>query len=60
MSGKVVILNGKRFVVGTSKVKPTKIRQNKNVKKKECKRDYKRERGCIGRKPKTLSRKRRD
>jgi hypothetical protein len=59
MSGKVVLLNGKKFVVGTSKIKSTKVRKIR-TNKKVIKRDKKRERGCIGRCPKTTSRKRRN
>lgn len=33
MSGKVVILNGKRFVVGNSKIKSTKCNMDKKIKK---------------------------
>jgi hypothetical protein len=58
MSGKVVVLNGKKFVVGTGKIKSTKIRTNK-VKPVKVVRS-KRDRGCIGRRPNRTSRKRRN
>lgn len=37
MSGKVVVLNGKRFVVGNSKIKPTKchIEKKKTLSREE-------------------------
>jgi hypothetical protein len=61
MSEKVIVLNGKRFIVGNSKIRTTKSYLSPKIKKLLSKKAYKRKQEKIfKRHPTTTSRKRRN